>query len=183
MRFPNLALSGKAGSGKDTVADYLVSTYGYTRLALADPLKEMALNLDPVITYVGDSPIRLSRLIELHGWDSAKRTFPEIRRTLQRMGQTVREYDSEFWLRVLYGAAYRIPGPIVVSDVRYPNEYSSLSRAGYVPVRVARPDVVGMSHESETALDSHTFAHGIANDGSVIQLHYRVDVLLGTLAE
>jgi hypothetical protein len=35
-----IALSGWKRSGKDTVADYLVKTHGFKRLAFADPLKE-----------------------------------------------------------------------------------------------------------------------------------------------
>ena len=34
-----IGVSGQAGSGKDTVADYLVQSHGFTKVALADPLK------------------------------------------------------------------------------------------------------------------------------------------------
>lgn len=36
-----LALSGFKGSGKDTVAEYLVKKYGFERISFADPLKNM----------------------------------------------------------------------------------------------------------------------------------------------
>jgi hypothetical protein len=36
-----ICLAGKAGSGKDTFADVLVKNYNYTRIALADPLREL----------------------------------------------------------------------------------------------------------------------------------------------
>ena len=36
-----VALSGWKGSGKDTLANYLVDRYGFKRLAFADPLKDM----------------------------------------------------------------------------------------------------------------------------------------------
>lgn len=35
-----IALTGPAGAGKDTVADYLVEHHGYTKLAFADALRE-----------------------------------------------------------------------------------------------------------------------------------------------
>lgn len=41
MKKPCIALVGGLGSGKTTVAQALVNQHGYTRLALADPLKEM----------------------------------------------------------------------------------------------------------------------------------------------
>jgi dephospho-CoA kinase len=34
-----IGLSGKAGAGKDTVADYLVRCYKFQRMAFADPMK------------------------------------------------------------------------------------------------------------------------------------------------
>lgn len=36
-----VCMSGKAGSGKDTVADYLVSKHGFVRTAFADPLRDI----------------------------------------------------------------------------------------------------------------------------------------------
>jgi len=35
-----IGLTGKAGSGKDTAADYLVATHNFTKMAFADPLYE-----------------------------------------------------------------------------------------------------------------------------------------------
>jgi hypothetical protein len=37
-----IGLTGKAGAGKDTSADYLVKQYGCVKIALADPLKRIA---------------------------------------------------------------------------------------------------------------------------------------------
>lgn len=37
-----IGLCGKAGSGKDTVADFLVRDHGFVKVALADPLKRIA---------------------------------------------------------------------------------------------------------------------------------------------
>jgi hypothetical protein len=37
-----VAISGWKGSGKDTVADFLIRTYGFKRLSFADELKDMA---------------------------------------------------------------------------------------------------------------------------------------------
>jgi hypothetical protein len=40
-----LGIMGQAGSGKDVFADHLVEKYGYVRIALADPIKRMAMEL------------------------------------------------------------------------------------------------------------------------------------------
>ncbi|MFF1597699.1 hypothetical protein ACFVYV_09405 [Streptomyces mirabilis] len=183
MRYPNLALCGKAQSGKDTVAAHLVAAHGYTRLAFADPLKEMALSVDPLIPTGHGIHVRLARLIADVGWDYAKTHYPEVRRLLQHVGQTVRHYDTFFWIGLLLERAAQISGPVVVTDVRYRNEHRELRQAGFVPVRITRPgsglDGSAGSHDSETNLDHLTFTDGIVNDGSLDLLHARVNVLVG----
>ena len=37
-----LGICGKAGSGKDTAAAYLIEKHGFVKLAFADPLKRFA---------------------------------------------------------------------------------------------------------------------------------------------
>jgi hypothetical protein len=185
----NIALSGKAGSGKDTVAKYLCEEHGYTRLAFADPLKEMALSVDPLIpagrVLTSLIHVRLSALVADVGWDYAKAHYSEVRRTLQQMGQTVRERDSAFWVRTLRRSTGGIDGPIVVTDMRYVNEFRAMAEAAFVTVRVERPgaglaDAAG-THDSETELDPFRMAHTLTNDGSVMQLHHRIDDLLAHL--
>lgn len=45
MRVPVIMLEGKAGSGKDTVADFLVKNHGAVKIAQADPMKRLAADL------------------------------------------------------------------------------------------------------------------------------------------
>lgn len=46
-----LGIAGKAGSGKDTVCDYLVGRYGFRKVSLAAPLKEMVSRVFPKIPH------------------------------------------------------------------------------------------------------------------------------------
>lgn len=45
MRYPIVLIVGQAGSGKDTVANILAKEYGGARIALADPIKDLARSL------------------------------------------------------------------------------------------------------------------------------------------
>ncbi|MEW2302583.1 hypothetical protein AB0958_21865 [Streptomyces sp. NPDC006655] len=171
------------------MAARLVAEHGYTRLAFADPLKEMALSVDPLIPTEwnggGYAHVRLSSLVQSLGWDYAKAKYPEVRRVLQHIGQTVRTLDPGFWIRALLERSVKADGPIVVTDMRYENEYLTLERAGLIPVRVSRPGA-GLSgaagtHDSETALDDFTFTEGILNDGSLDLLYARTDALITRL--
>jgi len=174
----NIGLIGKARAGKDTAAAHLVRQYAYTRIGFADPLKEMALSIDPIIGAEGDdygiTEFRLSEIVRDSGWERAKDDYPEVRRLLQQMGQTVREYDEDFWLSILLrkavGAA-RLNVPVVVTDVRYQNEAASLRSAGFKLVRITRPGAGSggdsAAHSSETALDDFPADLDIVNGGSL----------------
>jgi hypothetical protein len=180
----NIGLIGKARSGKDTAAGFLVRDRAYVRLAFADPLKEMALRIDPWIPSGYGVYVRLSKLIRDVGWDYAKETYPEVRRILQHTGQTVREYDDEFWLTAIrrkLNTAERWNIPVVVTDVRYPNEARMLKARGFRLVRVVRPGASAggnaAQHSSETALDDFQADVTVTNAGTLEELRTAVAAL------
>jgi hypothetical protein len=182
MSYQNVALIGKARSGKDTAGARLVENWAFTRLAFADPLKRMALEVDPYIPTGYGVTVRLSALIADVGWDYAKDRYPEVRRVLQHMGQTVRELDEDFWVRVLMDKVKAADGwnmPVVVTDCRYRNEADALRAAGFVLVRIKRPDLMSTDrHASETELDSYAADETLINAGRVFDLHTAVDALV-----
>jgi hypothetical protein len=183
----NIGLIGKMGSGKDTVADVLIRTHGYVPLAFATPLKEMVIELDPLVHYDDNgyqipAPVHLSDLLDSgKTFEECKREYPEVRRALQRIGQGVRRNDPDFWVRNLHARALDIPPsvPIVVTDVRYRNEAAALRANGFTLVRVTRPmnpngytadETRAMMHPSETDLDSYPVDRTIRNDGTKVDL-------------
>ncbi|OKI00151.1 hypothetical protein A6A06_23585 [Streptomyces sp. CB02923] len=187
MGHPHIALIGRARSGKDTLAARLVNAHRYTRIAFADPLKDMCLSVDPIVAYepsgYGPLPTRLSAVVQRYGWERAKDRFPEVRRTLQKAGQAVRDGDAGHWLslaldKVVVADTWRLP--VVISDCRYPNEAEALKARGFRLVRVLRPDVngSGAAHESETALDGYPADVNVANVGTVAELNSLADALI-----
>ncbi|MFJ9616699.1 deoxynucleotide monophosphate kinase family protein [Streptomyces noursei] len=177
----HIALMGRARAGKDTVAARLVEPHGYTRIAFADPIKRMALDIDPIMVANhdwGPSVKRLSGVVEFWGWERAKDQYPGVRRILQHIGQTVRDLDPEFWIRVALRELDSVSGPVVVTDVRYPNEAEALRARGFRLVRVIRPgqDLTN-SHASETALDDYQPNAVVVNAGSLSELRMRADAL------
>ncbi|WP_458085797.1 deoxynucleotide monophosphate kinase family protein [Streptomyces malaysiensis] len=164
--FPNIALMGKARSGKDTIAAHLISRFSYARVAFADPLKEMAVSIDPIVSHWAafcdeyDHDIEAKRLSEIVidiGWERAKDEYPEVRRFLIKLGTSARFQDENFWLRIgeaKLDQAHRWGIPAVVTDVRFPNEYHALKNRGFKMVRVLRPGLPGIDDASETGLDN-----------------------------
>ncbi|MFE5093228.1 hypothetical protein ACFRCI_23425 [Streptomyces sp. NPDC056638] len=168
----NIGIIGRARVGKDTAGQWLVDNRGYRRVSFADPLKEAALKVDPIICPDGwpyhDGPVHLSQMVAGMGWEAAKDTYPEVRRFLQELGAAVRAEDPEFWLRIalrLVTKANEDGVPCVITDVRYPNEAESLRRAGFHLVYIDRPGVPQLNHESEGALTEEDADYLIHNDG------------------
>ena len=172
-----LGVSGYAGSGKDAVAEVLVSRHGFERAAFADALKELAYKADPMVSPDGR---RLSGVVDEIGWDLAKTELPEVRKTLQRFGTAAREVLGEdVWVDALF-RRHRETRCLVVSDVRLPNEMEAVRARGGRVVRVVRPGVGPVNgHISETALDHAELDAVIDNDGSLTDLTCKVERLLG----
>jgi len=191
MAWPIIGLIGRARAGKDTVAARLVEAHGYVRVAFADALREVALAFDPIIVPVETaSPAhpwaaaRLSEIINQYGWEEAKDRYPEVRRTLQRLGCAIRDQDRDFWVRIVHGKINDETRPVVVSDVRFANEATMLRQLGGRLVRVVRPGLAATdTHVSETALDRWPTYTVLYNDSDISALHARVDRLADHLAD
>lgn len=145
-----IGVTGAAQAGKDSVANMLVANYGYTKLAFADGVREMAAAIDPYVDCgadrhytAGNSPFaRYSDVLREIGYERAKQT-PDVRRLLQRIGtEAVRDVFGEHaWIELAQRRALRLPDSanIVFSDVRFANEAAFIRNNGGVVVRVLRP--------------------------------------------
>ena len=176
-----IGITGYLQTGKDSVARMLAD-FGYTKLAFADPLRQMALAVDPVILLAGapqdvkdalrvtkqqpgrpvatlSSPVavRYSVLLSTVGYERAK-SVPDFRRFLQRLGtQGVRDVLGDLtWINAGMFCAQRVlrdGGKVVFSDVRFLNEAAAVRDAGGEVWRTVRPGYAGGDHRSETELD------------------------------
>jgi hypothetical protein len=181
---PNVALMGRAGAGKDTAARLLAEMHGHVRVAFADPLKKMALAVDPIIDYVDDyyclgdtegGPERLSATVNRVGWEKAKRDYPEVRRFLQRLGaEGVRDtIGPDTWIDLAHAAvteAWQAGHPAVLTDVRFPNEVEYARAHGFKLIWISRPGVAEGLHSSESAVSPADADVVIVNDGTVDEL-------------
>lgn len=147
-----IGLAGYAGAGKDAIAsEFIKIRPEFTRVAFADALKAYVCATNP----------RVRNLVRAFGWDAAKRSFPDVRETLQTVGMAAREHIGEdVWIR----AALQTRGPVIVTDVRFPNEADAIRRRGGYVVRIRRPGVGPVNgHATETALDGYPTALTIDN--------------------
>ena len=167
--------------GKDTAATALCKELGFRRVGFADKLKELALELDPLVTStsrtvnVAAGRGRLKWTVQGLGWDEAKRHHPEVRSILQRLGVGAREvFGENFWIDQCLG---HLPdgANLVVPDVRFWNEAEAIKERGGILIKITRPGHHGDGHVSETELvDFDGWDHVIDNTGTVAELEQTV---------
>jgi len=188
---PDIAVYGYARSGKDTIAEHLITAHGYVKVAFADPLRAVMLSTNPIVGFEEgpDYEIKIVRYSEVLlniGYEAAKDQYPEIRRLLQAHGVGIREHvDPDAWVDAALRTIRRVPSgtPIVVTDCRFANEFSALDEMGFEFVRVLRDGQTNRDqHVSETELDNQKPDHTVRNDGvNLLDLRNRVDELLQDL--
>ena len=168
-----ICISGKAGSGKDTVARLV-------RQELTNFLGDGVANV--VIIHYADLLKFIAK--EYFYWDGEKDEYG--RDLLQKIGTNfVRAADENFWVDFV-ARFLKIFEPIwdvaVIPDTRFANEIEVLSERGFnvYTIRVSRDDFSNKltseqrSHESETALDDYKFDAVIDNNGTMSELRQKV---------
>lgn len=177
-----IGLSGKAGSGKTTVTNYL-TTMGFGTRKFAGPLKSM---LSDLLISQGVEPEDTTLYIE----GDLKETPTELlagkspRHAMQTLGTEWGRgcIGEDFWVE----AALRNldPGDLIFDDVRFPNEALAIRNRGGIVVNVLREDATDVGrHLSEDALMDFAFNYVIYNDADMDTLFRRVDDFLDWAAE
>ena len=138
VRPPLLALGGKKGAGKDSIAKLITIGYRYGRVALADALKDELCELYDIERWEFDTPI----IKELH------------RPLMKKHGMMRREQDPAYWLKKahLFSASN-----VVVTDCRMENERALVRSRGGVNIWIA-------NDEAERVADSHATESASASD-------------------
>jgi hypothetical protein len=157
----------------------LVQDHGFTRIAFADIMRECALALDPVVIVAG-KPRNLTWVVEVFGWDAAKSTVPDVRRTLQRLGTEVGRsiLGEDVWVNATM-AGLDPDGSYAIADCRFQNEAIAVVQDGGVVWRITRPGCGPVNdHPSETGLDDWPFDAILKNDSTLDHLREVVGLAL-----
>lgn len=181
-----IGLTGPKRGGKNTVAEMLMAfDPDFVAGAFADKLRAMALAVDPYVeTMLSPNFGRLSRVIELLGWDNAK-AFPDVRRLLQRMGTEMgrREIDNDFWVNAFNTFVTKELGAdqsLVITDVRFTNEIDYVHQIGGTVWRINRPEAEdGDPHPSEREWRDAVPDLTIENTRTLVDLRASVRAALG----
>ena len=175
-----IGLSGYARSGKDTVADHLVSTYDFAQYSFAASMKEAMYRLNPIVHSDSIGPLRYQALVDVYGLDKVKETHPEVRRLLQVFGTEVGRdmFGKNFWVDLVLNNLKSFH--VVISDVRFTNEADAIRAKGGQIWRVNRVGIGPVTgHSSEIDLDNYDFDLVINNNSDIESLNRQVDLSIG----
>lgn len=189
MSFLVIGITGKAGAGKDTIADHLVQKYGFAKYGFADPLKKVvcaAFDLHPKQVNDPDEKEKIDNFWSVSPRQMLQFVGTELFR--DHADKLVPGLGSNFWVaraikRITQLENLGYPG-VVINDVRFKNEADLIvNDHGGVLIRVVREGIkaVGIpNHISEAGFDTDHYGDSyvvIYNTGSKQQLYEEVDNL------
>lgn len=192
---PPIGLSGFAQSGKTTAANYLEVEYGYKRLHIAEPLRDMLRSL---LFDMGMSGLDAHRYLE----GAAKEEVIPCLGVTSRHAQVSlgtewgrNQISPDLWVNAWKHRAASVDAPMNDS-VRFPNEERTIRDMDGFTILIVRPgcgpaafksrigkglfETFGMMrgvHDSERT-DRLSPEYVIHNTGTVEQLHRMLDVVM-----
>ena len=178
-----IGICGFIGSGKDTVADYLVNFHEFRRESFASTLK------DAVAAVFGwDRTLLEGRTKEAREWReqidpwwATRLDMPTLtpRWVLQYWGTEVcrKAFHDDIWIASLENKLRNSRDNVVISDCRFPNEIQSIRDAGGQIVWVQRGELPDWYDTAIAANRGHNWA---VQDLKMRQIHASETAWVGT---
>ena len=201
-----IGVCGFIGTGKDTIADYLVNIHQFRRESFANTLKDAVASVFGWDRELIEGRTRQARewREQVDLWWAERLNMPELtpRWVLQYWGTEVcrRSFHDDIWIASLENKLRNSRDDIVISDCRFPNEIKSIKDAGGKIVWVKRgelPDWYELAiaanqghnwavqdlkmrkiHASETAWVGTAFDQIIENNSTIDDLYAQANSLL-----
>ena len=138
-----IAICGFIGSGKDTVADYLVNFHKFRRESFANSLKDAVSQVfgwDREILEGRTKQSREWREQRDEWWSARLKMDITPRWVLQCWGTEVcrKGFHGDIWVASLENRLRQTQDDIVITDCRFPNEIAAIKAVGGSVVRIKR---------------------------------------------
>lgn len=180
-----IGLTGPAGAGKNTVADYLVSVFSHSfyQVSFAEPIKEyLPFMLGIPREYFEDRQLKETVI------DGLGKSPRQIMQTLGTdWGREM--VHPMLWeivaLRKIKEIRRHSPmASIVITDVRFGSEANLVRQQGGQLWHIVRPNnpLQVNPHKSENPIRRHKGEPRLINDGTLAQLTAKIDALLAQIA-
>ena len=176
-----LGLSGYAGAGKDTAANFLKEALlsngkRVDVIAFADPIRWMLLSLGVPIQYMTNRDLKEAAIPGFNGC-SARQMMQTLGTEWGRLCLGRNFWTSQVERRLsAWAELNKTPDVVIISDVRMANEANWIADRGGMVVRIERPGLQAVrAHESEQQVFS--VADTIHNDKDLVHLRERCNLL------
>lgn len=180
-----IAISGKARTGKNTVADLIIKHLNlkeseYRIRAFADPMKQIIEVMFPNASkecLYGASELRSNVIEDFYRSDDGK--LLTYRTALTDIGKKARQYNQNIWVYNFHKdlLAHTHVHAYVASDLRFINEFNYLKEQDFYLIRVLRDGTSVGTDVSETEqeqISDDKFDRVIHNDFSIETLSWEV---------
>jgi hypothetical protein len=180
-----IGISGRMGSGKDTVAKMIQeidAKYRSEETSIWE-IKKYASALKKIASILTGVPETMFEIPEFkeknmpENWRNTNGYLMTYREFLQRLGtEAVRNnIHHNAWVNALMSSC-TYKDNWIITDVRFHNEMDAIKKKNGIIIRVTRSDQDHKSyHISENALDSETFDFVIENEGGLTELRNKVE--------
>jgi len=193
-----IGICGFIGSGKDTVADYLVNFHEFRRESFASTLKDAVSAVFGWNRTLLEGRTKEARewREQVDPWWAQRLDMPNLtpRWVLQYWGTEVcrKSFHDDIWIASLENKLRNSKDDVVISDCRFPNEIKSIKDAGGIIIWVKRGDLpewydlavqanqginlavqdlkMKKIHASETAWVGTEFDYELDNNGTIEEL-------------
>lgn len=139
-----IGICGFIGSGKDTIADYLVNLHHFRRESFANTLKDAVAQVFGWDRTMLEGRTKMARewREQVDPWWAERLKIPHLtpRWILQQWGTEVcrKNFHDDIWIASLENKLRNSRDDVVISDCRFPNEIRAIKAAGGIVVRVVR---------------------------------------------
>jgi len=181
-----IGLCGLAGSGKTTIAKYLVEKYNFIELSFATCLKDIVsiiFNWNRELLE-GDTLESRQWRETIDEWWSIRLGIPNLtpRFILQYIGTDIMRvhFHPDIWISHLE-RKLQPNNNYVITDCRFYNEITTLHKYNAYIIKVNKSNIKYDSHSSELLaieIDDNLVDYNITNDGTIEKLYLEIDKLL-----
>lgn len=193
---PPIGLSGFAGAGKTEAARFIEQNWGYLRQHIAEPFRRMLASL------LREYEISEEMIQRYLTGDLKESLIPELGVTSRHLqiaiGQWGRhDISPDVWAKLWEFQSQRAGGAVMNDSVRQTNEESSIRRQDGITILITRPGTGPVAfkwkrvgpllyrwfgcmwgvHDSER-VDRLRPDYVVVNDGSIAQLHFKINAIL-----
>lgn len=180
-----IGISGPAGSGKSTVANYLCDNYFASKISFAEPIRKMLYPIIDLLKYDQDES-EVAKVLQEFKEDRIEELGASPRLLMQEIGGLFREINPDTFVNLaekriemvnginelltqLFNSKGEIPSyAYIIDDVRYDNEANWITntKKGTI-VRVERPEHLAKKvrdHHSERGINRDYVSYEYKNE-------------------